>query len=64
MQEMQPSLPVPPPLGLLLKQMVGRQLREVFEDFQREASCINAGAPTLQYPTAAAAATPPEVPQN
>ena len=52
MQEMQPSLPVLPPLGLLLKQMVGRQLREVFEDLQREASCISAGAPTLQYSTA------------
>lgn len=46
-QRMQPAVPLPPPLGGVLKQLACKQLRGIFADLQREAACINRGQPTL-----------------
>lgn len=46
-QEMQPAVPLPPPLGGVLRHLACRQLAGIFEDLQQEAARINAGRPTL-----------------
>lgn len=46
-QEMQPAVPLPPPLGGLLRHLACSQLAGIFEDLQREAARINRGQPTL-----------------
>ena len=46
-QRMQPAVPLPPPLGGVLKQLACKQLRGIFADLQREAARINSGQPTL-----------------
>ena len=47
MQELQPAIFLPPPLGGLLKQLACRQLRGIFQDLHQEAARIKGGAPTL-----------------
>lgn len=46
-QELQPAVPLPPPLGGVLRQLACRQVAGIFADLQREASRINSGRPTL-----------------
>lgn len=46
-QQMQPAVPLPPPLGGVLAKLACKQLRGIFADLQREAARINRGQPTL-----------------
>ncbi len=49
LQELQPAVPLPPPLGSLLRQLACRQLRGIFQDLHQEAARINSGRPTLVW---------------
>ena len=47
LQEVQPALPLPPPLGRVLQSVACRQLRGIYEDLAAEAARIHEGRPTL-----------------
>jgi hypothetical protein len=46
-QLLQPAVPLPPPLGFLLKRIAANQVRGIFADLRAEAGRIHAGTSTL-----------------